>query len=105
MSVVQAGYDRLKRYNLAELYDPTPKLTPTPTTTTTKADETGLETGSESLGQRGAITTDSGVTKVEAESEDKDFNDASRSELSSKEEVVQTVNEQTASGEVEKQEA
>lgn len=50
MSAVQAGYDRLKRYNLAELYDPTPKLMPRPTKT--NADGTVLALGSEILGSK-----------------------------------------------------
>jgi tRNA acetyltransferase TAN1 len=42
MSVVGGDYDRLKRFNLAEIYDPTPKTgeakaTETPKTTEAKA--------------------------------------------------------------------
>lgn len=35
MSVVGSDYDKLKRFNLAELYEPTPK--PTPPDAETKA--------------------------------------------------------------------
>lgn len=30
MSVVESDFEQLKRYNLAEIYDPTPKVTTAP---------------------------------------------------------------------------
>ncbi|KAJ5104112.1 hypothetical protein N7532_004641 [Penicillium argentinense] len=40
MSVVQGDYDRLKRYNLAEIYNPSPKGMETPKRTKTAAEDT-----------------------------------------------------------------
>lgn len=37
MSVVQGDYDKLKRFNLAEIYDPSPKEEPEATATESKA--------------------------------------------------------------------
>jgi tRNA acetyltransferase TAN1 len=37
MSVVQGDYDKLKRFNLAEIYDPSPKAEPADTATESKA--------------------------------------------------------------------
>lgn len=37
MSVVQGDYDKLKRFNLAEIYDPSPKEEPAATATESKA--------------------------------------------------------------------
>jgi tRNA acetyltransferase TAN1 len=37
MSVVQGDYDKLKRFNLAEIYDPSPKSEPAGTATESKA--------------------------------------------------------------------
>ncbi|CAG8886901.1 unnamed protein product [Penicillium egyptiacum] len=37
MSVVQGDYDKLKRFNLAEIYDPSPKADPAATSTESKA--------------------------------------------------------------------
>ncbi|KAG0155185.1 hypothetical protein PDIDSM_759 [Penicillium digitatum] len=37
MSVVQGDYDKLKRFNLAEIYDPSPKAEPAATATQSKA--------------------------------------------------------------------
>jgi tRNA acetyltransferase TAN1 len=39
MSVVGGDYDRLKRFNLAEIYDPTPKAGEATATETPKATE------------------------------------------------------------------
>lgn len=36
MSVVQGDYDKLKRFNLAEIYDPSPKEEPPATATESK---------------------------------------------------------------------
>lgn len=37
MSVVQGDYDKLKRFNLAEIYDPSPNEEPAATATESKA--------------------------------------------------------------------
>ncbi|KAI9784418.1 MAG: hypothetical protein M1816_000842 [Peltula sp. TS41687] len=114
ISVVQTGYDRLKRYNLAELYDPTPK--PQTQTPVKSADGTVLASGSENGkkdgrtnkpddGDEDAVSADVVEAEREKDKEEEAEEVSSgggsgpRPESSSKEEVVQCVNEDTEGGE------